>query len=110
MRRLPGDSPGVFLCFAVWVTWGGCSGLWQQNILISGEKPGQTFSVKENVPKTATKRGETIAAEEKCPRNHHKTRRNHLRRRRMPRKPPQNRGKDVRFRRLSGTFVNVKTD
>jgi hypothetical protein len=28
----------------------------------------------------------------------------------MSRKPPQNRGKDVRFRRLSGTFVNVKTD
>ena len=30
--------------------------------------------------------------------------------RKMSWKPPQNRGKDVRFRRLSGTFVNVKTD
>ena len=83
--------------------------------------------MKENVLKTATKRGETIAAEEKCPGNRLKTRRNHLRRRKMSRKAPQNQekqspqkknvpgnatkpGEDVRFRRLSGTFVNVKTD
>jgi hypothetical protein len=82
----------------------------QQNILILPPKRGGNHRAKKNVLKTATKPGETAAAERKCPGNRHKTWRNRRRRKKMSRKPPQNRGKDVRFRRLSGTFVNVKTD
>lgn len=99
----------------------------QQNILISPPKRGGNHRAKKNVLKTATKPGETAAAERKCPENRHKTWRNRRHRGKMSRKPPQNReepspqrenvpkppqnrGKDVRFRRLSGTFVNVKTD
>ena len=47
---------------------------------------------KKNVPGNATKSGETAAAKENIPGNATKP------------------GEDVRFRRLSGTFVNVKTD
>ena len=82
---------------------------------------------RENVPESASIPGENVVAVGKHPCFGGKTGRKCRRGGKMSRKAPQNQekhspqkknvpetatkpGEDVRFRRLSGTFVNVKTD